>query len=102
MPSINQTGESTSRGHITKTGSQHARRLLVEAAWHYNRSPRVGQALRNRHDGQPAEVLEIAWRAQQRLYRTHTRLRSRGKPGNVATIAAARELAGFLWAAATM
>jgi transposase len=102
VPSINQTGESTSRGHITKTGSQHARRLLVEAAWHYNRSPRVGQALRNRHDGQPAEVLEIAWRAQQRLYRTHTRLRSRGKPGNVATIAAARELAGFLWAAATM
>ena len=102
VPSISQSGEGVTRGHITKTGSQHARRLLVEAAWHYARQPRVGQALRNRHDGQPAEILAVAWRAQQRLYQTHTRLRGRGKPANVATIAVARELAGFLWAAATM
>ena len=27
------------RGPITKSGSQHARRLLVEAAWHYRRPP---------------------------------------------------------------
>ena len=101
VPSIYQSGESITRGAITKTGSQHARRLLVEAAWHYLRPPRVGQTLRNRQDGQPAEILQIAWRAQQRLYRTHTRLRGRGKHGNVATIAAARELAGFIWAAAT-
>jgi len=102
VPSVEQSGHSITRGHITKTGSQHARRLLVEAAWHYARPPRIGQTLRNRHDGQPAEILAIAWQAQQRLYRTHTRLRSRGKPGNLATIAVARELAGFLWAAATM
>ena len=101
MPSISQSGQSTVRGAITKTGSSHARRLLVEAAWHYARPPRVGQTLRNRQDGQPAEILHIAWRAQHRLYQTHTRLRARGKHGNVATIAAARELAGFLWAAAT-
>ena len=101
VPSISQSGQSTVRGAITKTGSSHARRLLVEAAWHYARPPRVGQTLRNRQDGQPAEILHIAWRAQHRLYQTHTRLRARGKHGNVATIAAARELAGFLWAAAT-
>jgi transposase len=101
VPSIHQSGESISRGGITKTGSQHARRLLVEAAWHYLRPPRVGQPLRNRQDGQPAEILQIAWRAQHRLYRTHTRLRERGKHGNLATVAAARELAGFIWAAAT-
>ena len=101
VPSIQQSGQSITRGAITKTGSQHARRLLVEAAWHYTRQPRVGQALRNRHDGQPAQILEIAWRAQQRLYRTHTRLRDRGKPAGVANVAAARELSGFLWAAAT-
>jgi transposase len=101
VPSIHQSGESLSRGAITKTGSQHARRLLVEAAWHYLRPPRIGQPLRNRQDGQPAEILQIAWRAQHRLYRTHTRLRERGKHGNVATVAAARELAGFIWAAAT-
>jgi transposase len=102
VPSINQSGEGLTRGHITKTGSQHPRRLLIEAAWHYTRPPRVGQTLRNRQDGQPAEILQIAWRAQHRLYQTHTRLRGRGKPANVATIAAARELAGFLWAAATL
>jgi len=45
-------------------------------------------------------VLQIANRAQQRLHRTHRRLRERGKPGNVVTVAVARELAGFLWAAA--
>ena len=50
---------------------------------------------------QPDHVLQIAWRAQHRLHRVHHRLRERGKPANVATIAAARELAGFLWAAAT-
>jgi transposase len=101
VPSIQQSGESISRGSITKTGSQHARRLLVEAAWHYRLPPRVGQTLRNRQDGQPAEILQIAWRAQQRLHRTHMRLRAHGKHGNVATVAAARELAGFIWAAAT-
>ena len=102
VPSVYQSGEATARGGITKTGSQHARRLLVEAAWHYTRPPRLSRALRSRQDALPAELLQIAWRAQHRLYQTHTRLRARGKPGNVATVAAARELTGFLWAAATL
>jgi transposase len=100
-PSLNQSGESESSGPITKTGSGIARRLLVEAAHHYAREPRIGVTLQNRQADQPDHVLQIAWRAQQRLYRTHRRLRARGKPANVATVAAARELAGFLWAAAT-
>ena len=57
--------------------------------------------LRNRQTGQPDHVLQIAWRAQHRLHRVHQRLRERGKPDNVTTVAVARELAGFLWAAAT-
>jgi transposase len=32
VPSDNRTGESRRQGPITKTGSRHARRLLVEAA----------------------------------------------------------------------
>ena len=102
VPSIDQSGETTSRGPITKTGSQHARRLLVEAAWHYQRPPRIGVALHRRQEGQPTEVLAIANRAQHRLYRTHQRLRGRGRHPNIATVAAARELTGFLWAAATL
>jgi transposase len=100
-PSLEQSGESKSQGKITKTGSAIARRLLVEAAWHYLREPRIGATLQNRQAGQPDHVLQIAWRAQRRLHRTHQRLREREKPGNVTTVAVARELAGFLWAAAT-
>lgn len=100
-PSLTQSGESESQGSITKTGSGIARRLLVESAWHYARQPRIGATLANRQAGQPDHVLQIAWRAQHRLNRVWQRLRERGKPGNVATVAVARELAGFLWAAAT-
>jgi transposase len=100
VPSLEQSGESRVQGSITKTGSSYARRLLVEAAWHYLREPRIGVTLRNRQQGQPAHVLQIAWRAQHRLHRLQQRLRERRKPGNVATVAVARELACFLWAAA--
>jgi transposase len=100
-PSLSQSGESARSGSITKTGSTLARRLLVEAAWHYSRPPRIGATLRNRQQGQPDHILQIANRAQQRLHRLHTRMRARGKPGNVIVVAAARELACFLWAAAT-
>jgi transposase len=100
-PSLEQSGESKTQGGITKTGSAIARRLLVEAAWHYLRQPRIGATLQNRQAGQPDHILQIAWRAQHRLHRTHQRLRERNKPGNVTTVAVARELAGFLWAATT-
>jgi transposase len=100
VPALNQSGESETRGPITKTGSAIARRLLVEAAWHYLPQPSVGVALADRRLGQPDHVLQIALRAQRRLHRLYQRLRARGKPGNVTTVAVARELACFLWAAA--
>jgi transposase len=100
-PSLTQSGQSTVQGSITKTGSSLARRLLVESAWQYMRRPAIGVNLRNRQVGQPDHVLAIAWRAQHRLHKVHQRMRDRGKPHNVTTVAVARELAGFLWAAAT-
>jgi transposase len=100
VPSLDQSGEGRRQGTITKSGSSYARRLLVESAWHYLRPPRIGATVANRQQGQPPHVLRIAWRAQQRLHRLHQRLRARGKPGNVVTVAVARELACFLWAAA--
>ena len=100
-PSLTQSGESAVQGSITKTGSSIARRLLVEAAWHYARNPAIGATLVNRQAGQPEHILRISWRAQHRLRRTHDRFKTRGKPANVATIAVARELVGFLWAAVT-
>ena len=47
-PSEDTSGEKRRQGAITKTGSRHARRLLVEAAWHYRRAPAKGQTLRRR------------------------------------------------------
>jgi transposase len=100
-PSRQQSGESDRHGQITKTGSMLARRLLVESAWHAAREPRVGATLANRQQGQPDHVLQISHRCQQRLHRVDTSMRARGKPHNVTVIACARELACFLWAAAT-
>lgn len=100
-PSRSQSGESDRQGSITKTGSGLARRLLVESAWHYARPPRLGEGrLAARQQGQPDYILQIANRAQHRLYRVHTRMRHRGKHPNVIAVACARELACFLWAAA--
>jgi transposase len=100
-PSLSQSGQSSRQGSITKTGSMLARRLLVESAWHYTREPRLGVTLRNRQQGQPDHILAIANRAQQRLFKVHQSMKARGKPHNVIVVACARQLAGFLWAAAT-
>ena len=100
-PSLNQSGESRTQGSITKTGSTLARRLLVEAAWHYGPRPHVGPTLEARQHGQPEHVLQIANKAQHRLHRVYQQLKARGKPHGVVTVAVARELACFLWAAAT-
>ena len=42
-----------------------------------------------------------AWQAQVRLHRRYRHLTEHGKRSTVATVAVARELAGFLWAATT-
>jgi transposase len=101
VPSEDSTGSSRRQGAITKTGSGHGRRLLVEAAWHYRRAPASGQALKRRQAGQPAHVIAISWQAQRRLYRTWQRLNiERGKRRTIVVVAVARELAGFCWATA--
>jgi transposase len=98
VPSENTTGQQRRLGAITKTGSGHARRLLVEAAWHYRARPSIGRALTDRQESQPGEAIAIAWSAQRRLHRTWTRLEARAKRRTIIAVAAARELAGFAWA----
>jgi transposase len=98
VPCENTTGQQRRLGSITKTGSGHARRLLVEAAWHYRSRPRIGKALTDRQQHQPAEAIAVAWSAQQRLHRTWTRLEARAKRRTIIAVAAARELSGFCWA----
>jgi len=98
VPSEHTTGQQRRLGAITKTGSAHARRLLVEAAWQYRKRPAIGRALQDRHNGQPAQAVAIAWSAQQRLHRTWQRLEQRAKRRTIIAVAAARAHAGFCWA----
>lgn len=103
VPSENTTGEKRRQGAITKSGSRHARRLLVEAAWHYRRAPRKGRELKRRQKDQPQAVCAISWKAQQRLHRSWVRLDSeRGKRRTLCAVAVARELSGFCWAVTTV
>ena len=46
------------------------------------------------------EAKQIAWKAQQRLYKRYDALTARGKTSDQAMTALARELLGFVWAIA--
>ncbi|MGQ0814037.1 MAG: hypothetical protein ACT4O1_06180 [Gemmatimonadota bacterium] len=75
----------------------HCRHVLVQAAWSCRHKPRVGEALKKRQLGQPARVITHAWKAQHRLRKLYQHLSYRKAP-QIAAVAVARELVGFLWA----
>ena len=101
VPSEHSSGTQRRQGPITKSGSQHARRLLVEAAWHYRRKPGVGPELRRRQaDADPALVAH-SWKVQRRLHHVWCSMEARGNRRTIIAVAAARELARFCWAVAT-
>ena len=74
------------------------RRLLVEAAWHYRHRPSNSPGIKLRGEGLSQKVLDIAWKAQERLHRKYMKLLMSGKPKNKVCVAVARELTGFIWA----
>ena len=98
VPSEHSSGESKTRGRITRTGNGHVRTALVEAAWSYRFRAALTFPLRKRSEGVSEEVKAIAWKAQERLCLRYRKLLARGKPKNKAVTAIARDLAGFVWA----
>jgi transposase len=100
VPSERSSGGKLRRGSITKTGNAHARRIIVEAAWHYRHPPARSAHMKKRWEEQPETVVAHAFKAQDRLHRRYFRLTSRSKPAQVACVAVARELCGFVWAVA--
>lgn len=94
------SGSKVRRLSITKAGNSHVRRVLVEAAWHYRHQSPSAMTIRERRKDCPSAVLQIARKADSRLNKRYWRLMSRGKPSQVAVVAVARELSGFVWAMA--
>jgi transposase len=94
VPTEHSSGGHQQRGGITKTGNKHLRFLQVEAGWHSARPLAVAPT-------PPRSAVEaIAHHARERLHRRFHRLVAGGKSRNVATVAVARELLGYVWAIA--
>jgi transposase len=97
VPSEYSSGASTYRGKITRSGNSLLRHVLGEAAHHARHVPRVEGALKQRQAGVPSHIVDLSWKAQQRLNQRYRHLSARlGRPK--AITATARELAGFVWA----
>lgn len=91
------SGDRTRLGSITKAGNSHCRHVLVQAAWSYRHRPQTSVDLKRRQQGQLPSVIGHAWKAQQRLHQRYNHLSYRKRP-QIAVVAVARELVGFLWA----
>ena len=92
------SGQKERKGSITKAGNKRVRRLLVETSWHYRHSyMATSKALRERRKDQPQWAIDIADKAGQRLRKRYWHLVNNGKMPCKATVAVARELAGFIW-----
>lgn len=97
VPKERSSGDRERRGSLTKAGNSHCRHVLVQAAWAYRFQPKVGLALKARQRGQSPVVIAHSWKAQHRLHTLYRRLAFRTRP-QIAVVAVARELVGFLWA----
>ena len=98
-PGEHSSAEHIRRLGITKSGNSHLRRLLIEAAGGICKG-NVGyksKDLKSRQNGNSADVISYADRANTRLRSKYYRLMRHGKNRNLAVAAVARELACFVW-----
>jgi transposase len=102
VPTESTSGGSRSQGSITKTGNGHARRLLIEAAWHHRKPYRPGVDLRRRQERATPAARDRGQRANQRLHTRWAAFDARHKRPVIANTAIARELAGWCWSLAVL
>jgi transposase len=103
VPTESSSGASRSQGGITKTGNGHARRLLIEAAWHHRKPYHyVSVDLRRRMDAATPVARDRGQRANGRLHQRWQHFDARHKQPAVANTAIARELAGWCWSLAVL
>ena len=80
VPTESSSGQSRSQGSITKTGNAHARRLLVEAAWHHAKPYRVpGKTMRDRWEQAPPAARLRGHEGNRRLHQRWQKFNARKK-----------------------
>ena len=98
-PGEHSSSSNVNRLGISKAGNAHLRCLLIEAAKGICKGAigHKSKALRSRQNGQSAEVIAYADKANTRLRSKYYKMIRHGKKKNVAVAAVARELACFIW-----
>lgn len=102
VPAEYSSGATRTQGAVTKTGNGHARRLLVEAAWHHRPRYRPSADLRRRWDLASPAARARGQAANQRLHARWAAFDERKKRSVTANVAIARELAGWCWSLAVL
>jgi transposase len=102
VPTESSSGQQRSQGSITKAGNVHARRLLVEAAWHHRRPYRPGAVMRARWNLASPAAKARGHAGNQRLHERWQGFIARKKKPVIANVAIARELAGWCWSLAVL
>jgi transposase len=102
VPTEYSSGSSRIQGGVTKTGNGHARRLLIEAAWHHRKPYKPVAALRRRWEAATPAARARGNAANHRLHARWQRFENRNKRRVVANAAIARELAGWCWSLAVL
>jgi transposase len=102
VPSENSSGTLRVQGSITKTGNTHARRLLVEAAWHHRTRYLPGKIMRDRWELASPAARARGDAGNRRLHARWITFNLRRKKAVTANVAIARELAGWCWSLAVL
>jgi transposase len=102
VPTENSSGSTRSQGGVSKTGNGHARRLLIEAAWHHRPRYRPGRDLRRRWEAASPAARARGQAANRRLHHRWVTFDQHKKRSVVANAAIARELAGWCWSLAVL
>jgi len=84
---------------LSKAGNSHLRRLLIESARGICKGAigHKSKELKSRQEGNKADVIAYADKANTRLRSRYYKMIRHGKKKNVAVAAIARELACFVW-----
>lgn len=97
VPSEYSSGNTIKKGAITKCGNRRVRRALVEAAHHYRHNPVITVHMKRKLEATEPELRQAPLKALKRLHKRYYHFIFKGKVTQIAVVAVARELTGFLW-----